>query len=232
MALIRYLAYFIGVGLATWALTSLEISSPGSLELLRFADASDVLGTSEYSPIEMLQPGILILCGLLYAWVAQHFPTQRPIALLFGGTALAFTIRELDYFLDRHVADNFWQVLVGLVAAAVITYTYRNRRRFRIAWLRLWPSPGLTLLFAGAIINFMFVQFVGHEPLWQAILGDQYQRIVKLAVEEFIELSAYFLWLIGTIEYGFQVRAIASREPEPAVKKRRKARLPKPKGRF
>ena len=132
----------------------------------------------------------------------------------------------------ENVADNFWQVLVGLVAAAVITYTYRNRRRFRIAWLRLWPSPGLTLLFAGAIINFMFVQLVGHEPLWQAILGDQYQRIVKLAVEEFIELSAYFLWLIGTIEYGFQVRAIASREPEPAVKKRRKARLPKPKGRF
>jgi len=232
MALIRYLLYFIGVGVLTWALTALEISSPGGLQLQRFADPSDMLGTSEYSPVEMLQVGILVICGLLYGWVAQNCPSQRPIAFLFGGLALAFTIRELDYFLDRLVADNFWQVLLGLVLALVIAYTYRHRRRFRIAWLRMWPSPGLTLLFAGAIIIFVFVQFVGHEPLWQAILGDHYQRIVKLAVEEFIELSGYFLWLIGTIEYLFHAKAIAFREPQPAAKRRRKARLPKSKGRF
>ena len=96
----------------------------------------------------------------------------------------------------------------------------------------MWPSPGLTLLFAGAIIIFVFVQIVGHEPLWQAILGEHYQRIVKLAVEEFIELSGYFLWLIGTIEYLFQARAIAMREPQPAARKRRDSRRPKPGGRF
>lgn len=232
MALIRYLLYFLGVGLVTWLLTMLEISSPGALQLQVYAGPTDVLGTSEYSPIEMLQTGILIICGLLYAWVAQNCPSQRPIAFLFGGTALAFTVRELDYFLDRLVADNFWQVLLGVVAALVIAYTYRQRRRFRIAWLRMWPSPGLTLLFAGAIINFIFVQFVGHEPLWQAILGDQYQRIVKLAVEEFIELPGYYLWLIGTIEYLFQAKTIAMREPLPAAQRRREARRPKSEGRF
>ena len=121
---------------------------------------------------------------------------------------------------------------MGVVAALVIAYTWRHRRRFRIVWLRLWPSPGLTLLFADAIIMFVFVRLIGHEALWMAILGDDYLRVVKLAVEEFIELLGYYLWLIGTIEYTYQARAITLREPQPAAAKRRAARFPKSEGRF
>ena len=232
MAIFRYVFYFLGIALFTWLLTRLEISLPGSLKLHVLADASDTMGTSEYSPVEIIQVGILGICGLLYAWVAKYCPSQRPIAFLFGGMALAFAIRESDYFLDLWVTDNFWQVLIGIVAALVIAYTYRQRRRFRIAWLRMWPSPGLTLLFAGAVINFAFVLLVGHTPLWMAIMGDEYQRIVKLAVEELIELVGYFLWLIGTIEYTYQARAIAMREPQPVAAKRRAGRIPKSEGRF
>jgi hypothetical protein len=232
MALVRYISYFLGITLVTWLLTQIEIASPGGLKLQVFTHSGDTLGTSEYSPVEIIQPAILVICGLLYARVARHYPSQRPIAFGFGGLALAFMIRELDFFLDRYVADNFWQVMVALVLALIITYTYRHRRRFRIAWLRLWPSPGLTLLFAGATIQFAFVRLVGHEPLWMALLGDDYLRIIKLAVEEFIELMGYFLWLIGTIEYVFQVRVIATREPLPVAAKRRAGRQPKPKGRY
>lgn len=225
MAIFRYVFYFFGIALFTWMLTRLEISSPGSLRL-------NVMGTSEHSPIEIIQVGILGICGLLYAWVAKYCPSQRPIAFLFGGMALAFAIRESDYFLDLWVTDNFWQLLIGIVTALVIAYTYRQRRRFRIAWLRMWPSPGLTLLFAGAVINFAFALLVGHTPLWMAIMGDAYQHIVKIAVEEFIELVGYFLWLIGTIEYTYQARAIAIREPRPVAAKRRAGRFPKSEGRF
>jgi hypothetical protein len=232
MALFRYALYFIGIALVTWLLTQLEILSPGGLMLQIYTHPEDQLGTSEYSPVEIIQPGILLICGLLYAWVAINCPTQRPIAFLFGGLALAFTIRELDFFLDRSIADNFWQMPIAIIAALIIAYTYRQRRRFRIAWLRIWPSPGLTLLFAGAIVMFGFSLPVGHEPLWQAILGENYHRIVKLAVEEFIELSAYFLWLIGTIEYTYQARAIAFREPKRVAAKRRAGRFPKSEGRF
>ena len=232
MALYRYLFYFIGIALVTAMLTQLEILAPGSLRLQVFTYPGDPIGTSEFSPLEIIQPGILLICGLLYTWVAYYCPTQRPIAFLFGGMALAFMIRELDFFFDRYVADNFWQFLIGIVAALIIAYTYRHRKRFRIAWLRLWPSPGLTLLFAGATVMFAFSLLVGHEPLWQAILGENYHRIVKLAVEEFIELSAYFLWIIGTIEYAYQARAIAFRDPEPVAAKRRKGRFPKSEGRF
>jgi hypothetical protein len=213
-------------------LTQLEISFPGSLKLHVMASASDQFGTSEYSPIEIIQPFILLICGLLMAWVAKYCPSQRPIAFLFGGLALAFIIRELDYFFDRFIVDNLWQALVAVAAALVITYTYRQRKRLTVAWGRIWPSPGIALLFAGAVIMFAFVSLVGHEPLWMSILGDSYQRIVKLAVEEFIELGAYFLWLIGSIEYMLQARAIAYREPQPAAQRLRRKRRHDAEGDF
>lgn len=231
MAILRYILYFIGVALFTWLLVHLEISSPGSLKLHTFSSPSDMLGTSEYSLIEIIQPGILAICGLLLAWVAANCPSQRPVAFVFGGMALAFFIRELDFFLDQ-IADNLWEVLVALPSALVITYAYRQRKRFRIAWGRVWPSPGLAILFSGAIVMFAFVQIVSNEDLWMAILGDHYRRVVKLSVEEFMELAAYYLWLIGTIEYTYQARVIAMREPQTAVVKRRRGRQPKPKGRY
>ena len=224
MALWRYLFYFLGIGLVTGLLALLEIWSPGSLKLHVIVQEGDQFGTSEFSPIEFIQPLILFICGLMFLWVAQYCPSQRPVALPFAGLAIVFWLRELHYFLDRFFVDNLWQVLVAIVAALVIVYTYRHQRRLQIALARLWPSPGLAFLFAGALVLFAFVQFVGHEPLWQAMLGDDYKRVVKLAVEEFIELMGYFLWLIGTIEYTYQARAIAYREPQHAVQRLREKR--------
>jgi len=232
MAWIRYLAYFVSIAFVTWALTQLELSSPGSLKLHVLVNPTDVYGTSEYSPVEIIQEIILLLCGCVMFWVAWFCPTQRPIAILLGGLALAYLIRELDYFFDRFVADNLWQVLIVIDAALVIAYTVRQRRRLNIALARIWPSPALALLFAGAVILFAFVRLVGHEPLWQSLLGDHYVRVIKLAVEEFIELMGYFLWMIGSIDYAFQARAIAYRKPEPAARRRRDRRRAKSERKF
>ena len=232
MVWFRYLAYFAAVAFVTWALTQMEISSPGSLKLHIVLSDNDVYGTSEFSPVENIQAIILGVCGVIMAWVAKYCPSQRPIAFGFGGMALAFLIRELDYFLDRYVVDNFWQVLIVIIGALLIAYTYRHRRRLQIGLARIWPSPGLTFLFAGAVILFAFVRLVGHEPLWMSILGDSYERVTKLAIEEFIELIGYFLWMIGTIEYALQARAVAYREPQPAAQRRRQKRRHDAEGTF
>jgi hypothetical protein len=228
----RYLLYFIAIAFVTWALTQMEIASPGSLKLHIMPNETDQFGTSEFSPVEIIQAIILGVCAIIMAWVARNCPTQRSIALPLSGLALAFLIRELDYFLDRLIGDNFWQVLIVILGSLTIAYTYRSRRRLQIALARIWPSPGITLLFAGAVILFAFVRFVGHEPLWMSILGDDYKRIIKLAVEEFIELIGYFLWMIGTIEYAFQARAIAMAEPQPAARRRRDKRRQESEGQF
>lgn len=232
MVLIRYVLYFLGVTAVTWLLARTELAAPGSLKLLTLSGPGDTLGSSEYSPVEIIQSGILAICGVLFAWVARLYPPQRPVAVPFGGLALIFFIRELDYFLDRLVAENFWEALMAVVAALIIVYSSRQQRRLRIAWIRIWPSPGVTLLFAGAIVIFGFASFVGSESLWMAILGRGYQRIATLAVQELVELLGYFLWFLGTVEYAYQVRAIAAQEPRTAVARRRAGRQPKSEGRF
>ncbi len=224
MAWIRYPVYFLTIAFVTWAITQFELASPGGLKLHILVSETDVYGTSEFSPVEIIQAIILLACGGIMAWVARYCPTQRPLAILFGGLALTFLLRELDYFFDRYTLDNLWQVIIAIIASLVIAYVYRHRRRLQIALARIWPSPGLTLLFAGAVILFAFVRLVGHEPLWQSILGEHYLRVTKLAIEEFIELMGYFLWMTGTVEYAFQARASASREPQPAVRRRREQR--------
>jgi len=154
MAWIRFPIYFIAIAFITWAITQLELSSPGSLKLHILVDETDVYGTSEFSPVEIIQAIILFTCGVIMAWVARYCPSQRPLAIPLGGLALAFLIRELDFFLDRYVIDNLWQVLVAISGSLVIAYTFRHRKRLRVALGRIWPSPGLTLLFSGAVILF------------------------------------------------------------------------------
>ena len=224
MAWIRYVLYFFGIALLTAFLVRLEVAHPGTLRLQEFVSGGDEYGTSEFSAVEIIQLLILLTCGLLMGWVARHSHTQRPLAFLFGGLALVFMIRELHYFFDQYIIDNLWQVLAGIVGALLIAYCFRHLKRLNIALARIWPSPGLTLIFAGAVILFAYSILVGHEPLWQAMLGDAYARIVKIAVEEFIELIGYLLWLIGTIEYVYQSKALLQREPKPAAVKRREHR--------
>lgn len=221
MVLLRYVLYVLGMAAFTGMFAWIEIATPGALKLHVIETAGDRYGTSEHSPVEMVQPALLLICAALYGWVARDCPSQRPIAFVFGGLALGCAVRELHYFLDQNVADNFWQVVVAIILALIIVYGYRQRRRFRVAWLRLWPSPGLTLLFAGCSILFVIVQILGHEPLWLAILGDDYERVVKLAAEEFLELIGYFFILMGTLEYVYQARAIAVREPQAAAARRK-----------
>ena len=226
MAWLRYPLYFFGVALVTWLLTRLEIWSPGSLRL-HILNEGDVYGTSEYSPIELIQPLILAVCTLLMVWISRIYPPQRTLARVFGGLAIIFFVRELDYFFDRFLVDNLWQVLIVITGAILIVYAARNRRRLRIALIRIWPSTGLALLFAGAVILFAFVSLVGHEPLWQSILGGDYKRVIKLAVEEFIELIGYFLFLIGSIEYAYQAHVMATADPKPVARRKRDQRRPK-----
>jgi len=232
MLLFRYITYFIGIALVILLLTWLEISSPGALKLQVITSATDPAGTSEYSPVEIIQTLILVICGSLLAWTARYCPSQRPIAILFAGAALIFLLRELGFFLDTFVVTNSWQVMIAIVAALVIVYCYRHWRRFRLAWFRVWPSPGLTLYFAGAIVMFACVPLIAREAFWQSLLGDGYQHIVHFAAQEMMQLIGYSLWLVGTIEYVYQARAIALQEPQTVAAKRRAGRHPKSEGRF
>lgn len=213
---LRYAAYALATGGLVGLLVLLEVEFPGSLGLQVFRGPSDALGTSEYSLVESLQLVLIVVSGLVFGAVAWWHRGQRPVAIGFAALALACLVRELDYFLDLWFADNLWQVLLAVVVALGGAYLLRHRRRYAVGWARLWPSPAATLLFAGAVVLFLFSNLIGHEAFWRVLQGDDYRRIAKLAMEEMTELAGYALCFSGAIEYYLEARQLEGAGPVAA----------------
>ncbi|MCP4002431.1 MAG: hypothetical protein GY727_16135 [Gammaproteobacteria bacterium] len=196
--LFRYLAYALGVTVGTVLVMFLGARLPGGLQFDR--EVSGVI-TSEFSPVELLQNLLLIFCASVFSWIAFRDRLRRPMVIGFGILFIIFLIRELDFFLDVYLLDNLWQVLCAVLLSVVVVYGVRNHDRYSQGWRRSWPSAGLALIIGGMILLIPFAQLIGHEPLWKIIMGDEYVRVVKVASEEFIELGAYIIITIGTIEF-------------------------------
>jgi len=200
--LLRYLAYALIVfGVMVALLVQADRAAPG-LGFNTTVAAVDA-PTSELSPVELLQHVLLLIAVALFAFVAWHDQLRRPMAVTLSLGLLACFIRELDFFLDFYVIDNLWQVLCGAVVAFALVYGVRHRVGLIRGWRRSWPSVGLAMLMAGFILLVPFAQLVGHEALWRAILADDYMRIVKVVAEEFVELGAYLLIVIGAAEFVY-----------------------------
>lgn len=194
------MAYAVTVFLVMVLVLTVASRMPGGLGFERTLE--NVLApTSELSPVEVLQNLLLIFSASCFAWVGIRDRLRRPMAVSLATIMLACLIRELDFFLDFYVVDNLWQVLCVLLISFAAVYGFRNGDTFVQGWKRSWPSAGLAMVLGGFILLVPYAQLVGHEALWRGILGDDYIRVVKVAVEEFIELGAYILVTIGTIEF-------------------------------
>jgi hypothetical protein len=198
--LIRFIWYALAVMAGAILLIGMAYIWPGSLQFDRQIPGISV-STSEFSPVELIQNVLLLFCASVFGWIALRDRLRRPMALAFVALFGCFLIRELDFFLDFYVVDNLWQVVCALILAIACVYIGRNWQRFVQGWRRSWPSSGLAIIMAGLILLIPYAQLMGHEPLWQSIMGDSYVRIVKVITEEFIELGAYALIAIGSGEF-------------------------------
>jgi len=197
---IRYLLYALVVMLVTSSLLALAYVLPGSLQFDRMVPGIDV-PTSEFSPVELLQSLLLFGCSGVFCWIALRYRLRRPMAVAIAAMFGACLIRELDFFLDFYLIDNLWQVLCALILTVALVYVGRNRDRFVQGWRRSWPSAGLALIIGGLILLVPYAQLMGHGPLWQNMMGDNYVRVVKVITEELIELGAYAMMAIGSAEF-------------------------------
>jgi hypothetical protein len=200
--LLRFLLYALGVTGLTLALLTYAHFFP---ENMRFNQPVPGFryGTSEFSPVELLQNVMLLYCALTFVFIAARDRLRRPLAVGLAALFGACLIRELDFFLDLYGVDNLWQVLTAIILSTAVVYIGRHWHRFMQGWRRTWPSAGLALIIGGFIILVPYAQLIGHEPLWQALMGDDYRHVTKVIAEEFIELGAYILITIGTLEFVY-----------------------------
>ena len=197
---LRYLLYAVVVALGSVLLMLIATLLPAGLQFERKIVDLGVT-TSEFSPVELLQNILLLICMIIFSWIGSRDRLRCPMALGFCALFGVCLVRELDFFLDFYVADNLWQVVCATLLAVTIVYLGRHRQRFVNGLRRSWPSTGLAIIFSGFILLIPFAQLMGHDALWQQIMGDNYVRVVKVAAEEFIELGAYAIVTIGSFEF-------------------------------
>ncbi|MEC9375687.1 MAG: hypothetical protein VYA80_04860 [Pseudomonadota bacterium] len=196
----RYSIYAFMIAFGSVSMMLIAEQLPAGLQFERLIIDLGVT-TSEFSPVEILQNILLLICISLFGWIASRDRLRRPMALSFCVLFLVCFVREMDFFLDFYVVDNLWQVVCALLFAITFVYLGRHWHRFEQGLRRSWPSTGLAIIMSGFILLVPFAQLMGHNLLWQEIMGENYVRVVKVAVEEFIELGAYAILTIGSIEF-------------------------------
>ncbi|MFT4591760.1 MAG: hypothetical protein ACI80M_001080 [Gammaproteobacteria bacterium] len=220
-AFLRYLIYGLLMATTAYGIMLVPYILPGGLSL---DIAVQRAATSEFSAIEQLQHACLLICVGLFIWIASRDRLRRPMAIAWASLFALFLIRELDYVFDTYVVENFWQVLCAVLLAISGVYLVRNRNRFLNGWRRSWPSAGLGMVFGGLLMLVPFTQIVASNQLWSVVMDEHYVRAAKIAAEELMELGAYLVMLIGSIEFLYSWSRLPQTKLIGALSKRRPRR--------
>lgn len=159
--------------------------------------------------MEWLQLGMLISCALLLKISSHQMRELHQGFHLLCLLPLIAAVRELDNVLDVYMFDGAWQMLASILIIYVSTYAWKHYQTLKQQLLHILSFSPTGLLISGFITVIVFSRLFGQQIFWQAVLQENYLRLVARAVEEGCEFFGYLLLLFGCIE--FFVIAISSR---------------------
>lgn len=172
------------------------------LEALHLSEAS----FSERGFTELAESVVLLIAAALLLYVRQALRQLPTVTLLILAFVCSAFIREQDAWLDAHVFDGAWQLLVTLVILPSLYGVIRQRRRFLEEFSRYSNSFSFGLFAAGVLTTLIFSRLYGRGAFWEATMGEHYVRAVKDASEEVVELFGFALILIAVIELALLAR--------------------------
>lgn len=163
---------------------------------------------SEISLTEFTQAALLLACSIMMLYIRHRMRALPTVCLLLWAFFTASFVRENDAWLDRFVFDGAWQLLVAVIVLPTLCIVIRRRHRFLSEFRQMANTLGFGLFASGFLITYVFSRFYGRVVLWQALMGDQYLRVVKDAAEEITELAGYSLLLFACIEIVLLARRL------------------------
>ncbi|MDT8408942.1 MAG: hypothetical protein RQ741_05030 [Wenzhouxiangellaceae bacterium] len=157
----------------------------------------------EHQPIEWLHFSLL-LASVIVLWPGRGPGNDRyrVVATVLLSLAAFASLRELDLLLDRLIPVLGWKIAFVLPVFA-IAYATVHRRIFWQAMDRFVSMPAFALFWSGFVIAVPLAQLLGHGPLLQALMGEDYIHMYKQVIEESAELIGYFVILAAAFEYRF-----------------------------
>ena len=151
-------------------------------------------------PIEFAQLALcLAAAAVLFAAGGRH-PEHAVLLRIWGVLGIFAAGRELDYLSERLIAEHAYMVITGPALASAGYLLATRWQEVSRSVPELAGRSGVALLFAGFFIVVIYSQLIGQKELWQAVMGEGWQRPVKDMVEETSELLGYVLILLGSIE--------------------------------
>ncbi len=155
---------------------------------------------------EFPQELILFIVVILHAVTARKFVVGRTLNIALGGLALASLIREHNNQLAELVFAKAWAVLAVPVLVGTAVYCWRHRQALLKDYYLVKDTFGFGVLMTGLLILHIFTRLWGANDLWHATMGEDYMRVVARTSEEGLELMAYSVILLGTVELITKIR--------------------------
>lgn len=168
----------------------------------------------ETSFTEGTQEGMLALIAALFFLAAAQRPQQRSALILVGGFYSCMLIRELDFLFDL-VQHGAWVWFALATTAACFALALREPRQILPGLAALLQHRSWQMMAAGLLAVLVFSRLFGMHALWQHLMLEGYNRVVKNMAEEGSELFGYSLCLVASLRYVWQTRPqpVAVRAP-------------------
>lgn len=164
-------------------------------------------GVGEWSLVELTQEGFLLATTLAFVRLARRRPEDRRFAVLAAGLFACMLLREMDAVFDL-LLHGLWKWLVLPVAVGSVGYALRDWRSALSGLVRFLNTRAGTLMTIGLVVLLFYSRLIGLTALWDGLLGENYIRVFKNAIEETTELLGYTFILAASLAHAAQrVRA-------------------------
>lgn len=168
---------------------------------------------SEESFTEAMQELTLLAIIAIYARMAWKNQKMRPAFVLIAGFFACMFWREMDYWFG--LMGFHWLPLVVVTAGACIYYAARQFEKTVHGLARFSQTKSFVLVMAGILTILVFSRLYGMKIIWIGLMGENYERWVKIFAEEGLELFGYTLCLLGSIFYALNERRNKKRIIQP-----------------
>ncbi|MCK1967664.1 hypothetical protein MT962_001476 [Franconibacter sp. IITDAS19] len=159
-------------------------------------------GIKEMSATEIVQELMLAATVMLFLSYGSRPGEIRQGAVLIAGFFGCMLIREMDFLFDQ-IRHGSWVWFALLTALLSIGYCARKPVDTVRQLARFMRHPAYGMMFSGLLCILVFSRLFGMHFLWQQLMQEGYDRLVKNMVEEGVEFFGYALCLSSTCWYFF-----------------------------
>jgi len=159
----------------------------------------------EHGPLQWIQFVVLFIAALMMAIGARRLPSYRELLWVLACMLAFAAVREQDDLLDKTIPFLGWKV-AGIFVVLAFGVMLSRKAAFMEQLATYGPTAAFAIFWAGLIVAVPVAQLMGHGPFLEILLGYDYNRTYKAALEESGEMVGYMLLVAGSIETLYWVK--------------------------